>query len=95
MQLPPGLSVLYTVEIPSKLASFGNYDINYMCAYACQPPGRFVVVTYVCQPAADFKGGEVQVAPGFLSDTVTFLGFTTCEFVEVRATGATATVRVE
>ena len=94
LQLPPGLNVLYTVEFAQKLASLGSYDYSYMCSYACQQPGRFVVVSYMCQAAADFKGGQVEVLPGFLADNASFLGFTTCEFIEVRATGGTATIRV-
>lgn len=93
LQLPPGVSVLYTVETEHKLSSLGQHDFNYMVAYDCHPPGRFVVVSYVCQVAEDFQGGEIRVLPGFLADNATFLGFATCEFVEVRASGGTATVR--
>lgn len=93
LQMPPGINVLYTVETPKKLSSLGQHDFNYMVAYDCTPPGRFVVVSYVCQAAADFQGGEVSVLPGFLADNASFLGFATCEFIEIRASGGTATVK--
>jgi len=95
LQLPPGINVLYTVETPHKLSSLGHYDYSYMVAYDCTPPGRFVVVSYVLQADQDFKGGQVQVLPGFLSDNSTFLGFATCEFIEVRASGGTATIKLK
>jgi hypothetical protein len=95
LQMPPGINVLYTVETDHKLSSLGHYDYNYMVAYDCTPPGRFVVVSYVCQADQDFKGGQIEVLPGFLSDNATFLGFATCEFVEVRASGGTATVKLK
>ena len=95
LQLPPGVNVLYTVETDHKLSSLGRYDFNYMIAYDCTPPGRFVVVSYVLQADADFKGGKVEVLPGFLSDNATFLGFATCEFIEVRASGGTATIKLK
>ncbi|HKW15768.1 MAG TPA: hypothetical protein VJS69_14885 [Candidatus Krumholzibacteria bacterium] len=95
LQLPPGVNVLYTVETDHKLSSLGKYDFNYMVAYDCTPPGRFVVVSYVLQADKDFKGGKVEVLPGFLSDNATFLGFATCEFIEVRATGGTATIKLK
>ena len=95
LQLPPGINVLYTVETDHKLSSLGRYDFNYMVAYDCTPPGRFVVVSYVCQADPDFKGGQVEVLPGFLSDNATFLGFATCEFIEVRASGGTATIKLK
>jgi hypothetical protein len=95
LQMPPGINVLYTVETEKKLSSLGKYDYNYMVAYDCTPPGRFVVVAYVCQAAADFAGGEIQVEPGFLSDNATFLGFATCEFTEVRASGGKATIKLK
>ena len=95
LQLPPGVNVLYTIETDHKLSSLGKYDFNYMVAYDCTPPGRFVVVSYVLQADKDFKGGKVEVLPGFLSDNATFLGFATCEFIEVRATGGTATIKLK
>jgi hypothetical protein len=95
VQLPPGINVLYTVETDHKLSSLGKYDFNYMVAYDCTPPGRFVVVSYVMQADKDFKGGKVEVLPGFLSDNATFLGFATCEFMEVRAKGGTATIKLK
>jgi hypothetical protein len=95
LQLPPGINVLYTVETDHKLSSLGRYDFNYMIAYDCTPPGRFVVVSYVLQADKDFKGGKVEVLPGFLSDNATFLGFATCEFIEVRASGGTATIKLK
>jgi hypothetical protein len=95
LQLPPGVNVLYTVETDHKLSSLGRYDFNYMIAYDCTPPGRFVVVSYVLQADQDFKGGKVEVLPGFLSDNATFLGFATCEFIEVRASGGTATIKLK
>jgi hypothetical protein len=95
LAVPPGISVLYTVETPKKLSSLGQYDFNYMVAYDCTPPGRFVVVSYVCQVGDDFQGGEILVQPGFLADNSSFLGFATCEFVEVRASGGKATLRLK
>ena len=95
LAMPPGIRVLYTVETAKKLSSLGQYDFNYMVAYDCTPPGRFVVVSYVCQTAEDFQGGEIKVLPGFLADNATFLGFATCEFIEVRAAGGTATLRLK
>jgi hypothetical protein len=95
INMPPGIKVLYTVETAKKLSSLGQYDFNYMVAYDCTPPGRFVVVSYVCQTMDDFQGGEIHVLPGFLADNATFLGFATCEFVEVRAAGGTATLRLK
>jgi len=95
LQMPPGIKVLYTIETEKKLSSLGHYDYSYMVAYDCTPPGRFVVVSYVCQAEADFQGGEIHVEPGFLADNATFLGFATCEFVEVRASGGTATVKLK
>ncbi|HET6348117.1 MAG TPA: hypothetical protein VFH88_03445 [Candidatus Krumholzibacteria bacterium] len=95
LQLPPGINVIYTIETDHKLSSLGRYDFNYMIAYDCTPPGRFVVVSYVLQAADDFKGGEVEVLPGFLSDNATFLGFATCEFTEVRASGGKATIKLK
>jgi uncharacterized protein YceK len=95
LQLPPGVNVLYTIETDHKLSSLGRYDFNYMVAYDCTPPGRFVVVSYVLQADKDFKGGKVEVLPGFLSDNATFLGFATCEFIEVRASGGTATIKLK
>jgi uncharacterized protein YceK len=83
----------HTVE--HKLSSIGKYDFNYMIAYDCTPPGRFVVVSYVMQADKDFKGGKVEVLPGFLSDNATFLGFATCEFMEVRASGGIATIKLK
>ena len=47
------------------------------------------------QAADDFQGGEIKVLPGFLADNATFLGFATCEFIEVRAAGATATLKLK
>jgi hypothetical protein len=95
IQLPPGINVLYTVESDHKLSSFGKYDFNYMVSYDCTPPGRFVLVSYVLTADKDFKGGKVQVLPGFLSDNATFLGFATCEFLEVRASGGTAPIKLK
>ena len=95
VQLPPGVNVLYTVETDHKLSSLGRYDFNYMIAYDCTPPGRFVVVSYVLQADPDCKGGKVEVLPGFLNDNATFLGFATCEFIEVHAAGGTATIKVK
>jgi hypothetical protein len=95
LQLPPGISVIYTVESEHKISSLGRHDFNYMVSYDCTPPGRFVVVSYVLQADPDFKGGKVEVLPGFLADNATFLGFATCEFVEVRATGGTATIKLK
>lgn len=95
LQLPPGINVLYTVESEHKLSSFGKYDFNYMVSYDCTPPGRFVVVSYVLTADKDFKGGTVEVLPGFLSDNASFLGFATCEFLEVRAAGGTATIKLK
>lgn len=95
LQLPPGINVLYTIETDHKLSSLGRYDFNYMIAYDCAPPGRFVVVSYVLQADKDFKGGKVDVLPGFLSDNATFLGFTDCAFVQVRASGGTATIKLK
>jgi hypothetical protein len=95
LQLPPGVNVLYTIETDHKLSSLGKYDFNYMIAYDCTPPGRFVVVSYVLVADKDFKGGKVEVLPGFLSDNATFLGFATCEFIEVRASGGTATIKLK
>ena len=95
LEMPPGINVLYTVETPKKLSSLGKYDFNYMVAFDCTPPGRFVVVSYVCQTDQEFKGGVIHVLPGFLADNATFLGFATCEFAEVRAAGGEATLRLK
>ncbi|HEX6790400.1 MAG TPA: hypothetical protein VF247_03740 [Candidatus Krumholzibacteria bacterium] len=95
LEMPPGINVLYTVETPKKLSSLGKYDFNYMVAFDCTPPGRFVVVSYVCQTDQEFKGGVIHVLPGFLADNASFLGFATCEFNEVRAAGGEATLRLK
>lgn len=95
IQLPPGINVIYTVESEHKQSSLGRYDYNYMVTYDCTPPGRFILVSYVCQADQDFKGGQVEVLPGFLSDNATFLGFATCEFIEVRSSGGTATIKLK
>jgi len=95
VQMPPGINVVYTIETDKKMSSLGKYDYSYMVVYECTPPGRFVVVAYVCQATADFQGGEIQVEPGFLNDNSTFLGFATCEFIEVRASGGKATVKLK
>ena len=95
LQLPPGINVLYTVETEHKMSSLGRYDFNYMIVYDCTPPGRFVVVSYVLQADPNSKGGKVEVLPGILSDSATFIGFATCEFLQVRASGGTATIRVK
>jgi hypothetical protein len=96
LQMPPGIKVLYTVETDKKMSSLGQYDFNYMVVYECTPPGRFVVVSYVCEVQPEFQGGEILVLPGFLADNHTFLGFATCnEFQEVRAAGGTATIKLK
>jgi hypothetical protein len=96
LQMPPGLKVIYTVETDKKLSSLGQHDFNYMVVYQCTPPGRFVVVSYVCEVDADFQGGEIQVLPGFLADNRTFLGFATChEVQELHAAGGTAKIRLK
>jgi hypothetical protein len=94
--MPPGIRVLGTKEPDQKRLSFGSYDYSYMVTYECQPPGRYVVVTYFCQVEPGCRGGAVEVRPGFLNDVQTFLGFTTCDdFIEIAATGGSATIRAE
>jgi hypothetical protein len=95
MELPPGITVIDTDEPEMKLASLGKYDFSYMISYECHEPGRFVLVSYECLVAPDFRGGEVTTLPGFLSDVRTFLGFTDCDYMEVPAAGGTATVRLQ
>lgn len=95
LQMPPGIRVVGTVEHDMKRMSLGTPDFNYMVAFECQQPGRYRVVTYKCFVEPDCRGGVIEALPGFLGDNRSFLGFTTCEFLEVMATGGTATVRVQ
>ena len=95
LQLPPGLFVKYTVETDQKLSSIGKPDYNYIVVYNCTPGGRYVIVSYLLEVAEDFKGGTIQVLPGFNNDNATFLGFGTCEFWEIRAAGGSATVKLK
>lgn len=95
LQLPPGLSVKYTVETDQKMSSMGKHDYNYLVVYTCRPGARYVIVSYVLEVAEDFQGGAIQVLPGFNSDSSSFLGFGTCEYTEVRAAGGTATVKLK
>jgi hypothetical protein len=91
--LPDGVQILGTDEFEHKSVSTGVPTTNYMLAYDCQPPGRFRLVTYLCQATPEFKGGEVQVLDGLLASGISFVGFVSCEFVELRAAGGTATLR--
>jgi hypothetical protein len=90
MQIPDGIRVLGTKEIATKSLSMGDYKENYMLAYSCQPTGHFVIATYRCVAEPDFRGGEISVFDGIGGGGAGFLGFSTCDYVDVRATGGTA-----
>lgn len=93
VMLPEGVRVLGTDEFEQKNISTGNYAVNYMMQYDCHPVGRFRVVTYLCVAEPGFKGGEVRVLEGILGSGISFIGFVSCELVELRATGGVATLK--
>jgi hypothetical protein len=95
VDFPDGVQVLGTDEFEHKSVSMGGYGENYMLAYDCQPAGRFRVVTYLCSAGPGFKGGEIRMQDGLPASGIAFLGFVSCEFVELRATGGVATLTVK
>lgn len=90
--LPEGIDVMGTNEFEHKSVSTGDPRVNYMLAYDCQPAGRLRLVTYICNATPEFKGGEIQVQEGLPATGINFIGFVSCEFVELRATGGSATL---
>lgn len=92
LDMPDGIRVLGVDEMPQKGVSIGDYRQNYMLAYDCQPAGHFRLATYRCVAQPDFRGGQVVVRDGMQTSGISFLGFTTCDYVEIRATGGTATL---
>jgi len=95
LQLPPGVRVVSSAEMETRIATLGKYDFSYMISYECRDPGRFLIVQYMCETTPEFTGGTIEVLPGFLGEDTTYLGFTNCDFVEVRCAGGTATLRVK
>lgn len=92
LDLPDGIAITGLEETDQKMMSLGDYHQSYMLAYQCQPPGRFVVVTYTCRVQPDFHGGTITVQPGIPTQGPAFLGFVTCDYVELGATGGSATL---
>ncbi|HEX5133609.1 MAG TPA: hypothetical protein VFX92_14135 [Candidatus Krumholzibacteria bacterium] len=92
LSLPEGIQILGTDEFEHRSVSTGTPTVNYMQAYECQPPSRFRLVTYICTTTPDFKGGEIQVLDGLPATGINFIGFTSCDFVEMRAAGGSATL---
>lgn len=90
--LPDGIDILGSKEFEHKSVSAGDPTVNYMQAYTCQPPGRFRLMTYICNATPEFKGGEVRVLDGLPPSGLNFVGFVSCEFVELRATGGSVTL---
>ena len=95
LSLPAGVDMMGASEFQAKTVSAGDPMINYMLAYDCQPPGRFRLVTYVCYATPAFKGGEIRVLEGLPVNGLDFVGFVSCDFVEVRCTGGAATLRLK
>jgi hypothetical protein len=95
IEFPAGVEVVATNEFEHKSVSTGDPRVNYMLAYDCQPAGRFRLVTYVCQTTPEFTGGEIKVLEGLPATGINFIGFVSCEFVEMRATGGTATLTAQ
>lgn len=93
--LPEGVEILGASEFEHKSVSAGDPEENYMLAYACQPAGRFRLVTYICSATPDFKGGEIRILDGTPASGIAFIGFVSCEFTEMRASGGTATVTLK
>ncbi len=89
---PDGIEVMGVKEFEHKSVSTGDPKVNYMLAYDCQPPGRYRLVTYVCRATKEFKGGEVELLDGLAANGINFIGFVSCDFTEMRATGGTATL---
>lgn len=95
VSLPAGIQIMGTREFEHKSVSTGDPTVNYMQAYDCQPAGRFRLVTYICNATPEFKGGEIQVLEGLPATGINFIGFVSCEFVELRATGGSATLSLK
>lgn len=90
--LPTGVEVTAVNEFEHKSVSTGDPKVSYMLAYDCQPAGRFRLVSYTCRVTGEFQGGEVELGEGLPATGVNFIGFVSCEFVEMRATGGSATL---
>lgn len=92
LSFPDGIEIMGTNEFEHKSVSTGDPKVNYMLAYDCQPAGRFRLVTYILRATQEFKGGEIKVLDGLPANGINFIGFVSCEFVEMRATGGSATL---
>jgi len=92
LSLPEGVGIAGVSEFEHKSVSTGDPMVNYMLAYDCQPAGRFRLVTYILNATQDFKGGEIKVLEGLPANGINFIGFVSCEYVEMRASGGTAAV---
>jgi hypothetical protein len=92
ISLPAGIEIMGNSEFEHKSVSTGDPKVSYMLAYDCQPPGRFRLVTYICRATQEFKGGEIEVLDALPANGINFMGFVSCEFVEMRATGGSATL---
>ncbi len=92
ISFPAGIEVMGNSEFEHKSVSTGDPAVNYMLAYDCQPAGRFRTVTYILRATQEFAGGEIQVLEGLPANGINFIGFVSCEFVEMRATGGSATL---
>jgi hypothetical protein len=93
--LPAGVILMGTNEFEHKSVSTGDPQTNYMLAYDCQPAGRFRLATYFCRVDENVTGGEVRLLEGLPASGINFIGFVSCEFVELRATGGTATLTLK
>lgn len=93
MDVPPGLRVSSLKELDSRTISMGTYADDYQIAFACQPVGKFRVVTFRCTTDPDFRGGVITVAPGLAGGVRPFLGFSTCGFETAVGSGGTATIK--
>lgn len=93
--LPEGVDIMGASEFEHKSVSAGDPEQNYMLAYDCQPAGRFRLVTYICSALPEFKGGEIRVIDGMPASGIAFMGFVSCEYVEMRASGGTATLTLK
>ncbi len=92
MDLPPGVTVNGVTETEERSISAGRYDTGYMIAYNCQPAGKFRIITFHCVAEAGFRGGEIKLVAGVGGD-VPYLGFSTCNYLELAANTGTATLK--
>jgi hypothetical protein len=92
LSLPAGIEIMGNSEFEHKSVSTGDPKVSYMLAYDCQPAGRFRLVTYICRATQEFKGGEIEVLAALPANGIDFIGFVSCEFVEMRAAGGKATL---